>query len=670
MAAAGGVAAAALLGTLLFAWLLTQAVLYFLKRRRQRMLDAELASYAMQPWYSWMAYITDRSTRVVRDVVFMGSHHSACIGGLAYGPPLLQRQAFAAALPFICLLQRGINAFSATQTASLTEQANAGVRSFDLRVARDTTGVFQVWHTFRCRLTLSTVIGELAAFLAAHPTECFLVWVRIEDVLDDAGRDAFGALFEPLRVRGMLVPYPLTALSTTTIAAAGGRMFVFADRGMEFWLPPCHSQQPDADADTLNHDVVNAAGEHRNANGVAAGPAAAVAIGAPTGYLATAHAGGSGGADGVQASTLRHVATARVPPAPIFGNYDALTGEWPNKWDIPAVIDEVTYDLTCTDTSEGATRRTGAPHPLLPKSIALPTPTPPDWGNQATSALEQRSSAAGEAGSSIDGGAANVTAMSTLDFRIRIAPRDSALTAAQPPTTPTVANTPTSVSIPTSLTLIAPLVSPGASNVGPSTVSDTIADAEAVSPPAMNPMHTPTPLHPSSHATLLALSHVAPRAAMLQWICTPGNAQIARGILLSYILYADPPSLAKQARHLNAHLTAFVEKHAAAIRSTVLLMQCDVVHESHMRHCMSVLNPTLRIPDRHGNHALISVPAANTKGAHASDSARVDISDNVTVDVSDSHPTSLFLREPAAVAPGAALTAGVTVSTDRMQLLK
>lgn len=115
--------------------------------------------------YNWMSKIKDST--MLCDISIPGSHDSGAMSTEGYASP-----------------------WAKTQSLSISEQLNAGVRCLDLRLRynADVTGKVQIVHSSINTydeagniLTLDTVISTLYVFLATHPTETVIVSFKEDD---------------------------------------------------------------------------------------------------------------------------------------------------------------------------------------------------------------------------------------------------------------------------------------------------------------------------------------------------------------------------------------------------------------------------------------------------------------------------------------------------------
>jgi len=110
-----------------------------------------------------------------------------------------------------------------TQGDRVGAQLRAGIRFLDLRL-RDRNG--QVWTAHRFYLVpLTTVVADVVAFVAAHPTEVVVVKLRRDwdnRPADEVRAGALAAALAPLRP--YLVPWADRAVGVGALAAAGKRV--------------------------------------------------------------------------------------------------------------------------------------------------------------------------------------------------------------------------------------------------------------------------------------------------------------------------------------------------------------------------------------------------------------------------------------------------------------
>lgn len=223
--AAGGqthrrVAPAAAVAAAATAWLVTVAA---------TAAGPAAAAAGTPPMASWMAAYPDAR---LTDLALPGTHHSAAytapplppadpLSGLLSPNGSTRRDAAADILEAAGVVVG--QAWALTQVATVRAQLDAGVRFLDLRL-RDRRGT--VWTAHRWYLVpLWVVVADVAAFVAAHPSEVVVVKLRRDwdnRPADEVRAAALAAALQPLAP--YVVPPSDRAVPVGALAAAGKRV--------------------------------------------------------------------------------------------------------------------------------------------------------------------------------------------------------------------------------------------------------------------------------------------------------------------------------------------------------------------------------------------------------------------------------------------------------------
>lgn len=190
---------------------------------------AAAAAAATPPTASWMGAYPD--ARLV-DLALPASHHSAAytapplppadpLGGL-FSPNGSARRDAAADILEAAGVAVG-QAWALTQVSTVRAQLDGGVRFLDLRL-RDRGGT--VWTAHRWYLVpLAVVVADVAAFVAAHPSEVVVVKLRRDwdnRPADEVRAAALATALAPLAP--YVVPPSDRAVPVGALAAAGKRV--------------------------------------------------------------------------------------------------------------------------------------------------------------------------------------------------------------------------------------------------------------------------------------------------------------------------------------------------------------------------------------------------------------------------------------------------------------
>ncbi len=182
---------------------------------------------------SWMSRLPD--DRPLSDIAMPGTHDSATY--------VVSSQSWIAKAGAISGGILGLSAlrgakFVQTQSLSIREQLDHGVRFLDLRVMPTGDGGFTMYHGGVCLYTgLTTILDEVEAFLKANPTETVLTCFKKES--GDGRAETSEELGKYLKKRGST--YFLDARVPTLKEVRGravviNRMFEKKDCGIFIWF--------------------------------------------------------------------------------------------------------------------------------------------------------------------------------------------------------------------------------------------------------------------------------------------------------------------------------------------------------------------------------------------------------------------------------------------------
>lgn len=173
------------------------------------------------PYKTWMSKF--QKTLIVNLPVIPGSHDS---GAVNLGEnPTWQGEA--------------LWSYARTQSLSITEQLDVGIRFLDIRLhvikdEVDLTDTIAISHTYDSDLTLVECLSEISAFLSANPSELILLYLRIDTAHPLTGNvDSKKLYIEQVLIDSGIsfAPYSGSDIKTVKVSDVAGSVMLLAPDG-------------------------------------------------------------------------------------------------------------------------------------------------------------------------------------------------------------------------------------------------------------------------------------------------------------------------------------------------------------------------------------------------------------------------------------------------------
>ncbi len=159
----------------------------------------------------WMQDIPD--DRSLKDITIPGTHDS---GTKDIGDPIQQ------------VKEKIFRPWAKTQTKSIREQLDEGIRLLDIRISYD-SGTIMLYHgsgfcACTCNLSLKDAIGAVLQFLADHPSETVIVSLKNEDGsnMSDKYRNMVSVIIDGFKSNDMVY----AGKEIPTLGAVRGKMVI------------------------------------------------------------------------------------------------------------------------------------------------------------------------------------------------------------------------------------------------------------------------------------------------------------------------------------------------------------------------------------------------------------------------------------------------------------